>query len=152
MFRFYADSMLGKLSRFLRFLGYDTLYRTSESVEEMLRESKQNARVVLSRSRQVISLCTKLQIPFIYLTSTDISKQLQVIKESLSLEIFFPPKTMRCSLCNGDLVSREKKEILGRIPAGTTTYYDEFWECSKCSQIFWMGSHWDDIKRIIDAE
>ncbi len=48
MNKFYADSMLGKLSRFLRFFGYDTLYRTSESIGEMLATSSKEKRIVLS--------------------------------------------------------------------------------------------------------
>ncbi|MCK5305202.1 MAG: hypothetical protein KAJ72_08120, partial [Candidatus Heimdallarchaeota archaeon] len=51
MNKFYADSMLGKLARFLRFLGYDTLYRSEESVEKMLETSFEDNRIVLSKSK-----------------------------------------------------------------------------------------------------
>ena len=53
MCKFYADSMLGKLSRYLRFLGFDTLYRTDESIDEMLQISVDDNRNVLSRSQEV---------------------------------------------------------------------------------------------------
>jgi uncharacterized protein with PIN domain len=141
--------MFGKLARFLRMLGYDTLYRKAESVEEMLSESKQNNRLVVSGSGKIISICNKQQIESIYISSNDISEQLKEIKEGLQIIINFPPKEMRCSLCNGHLSSKNKSDIIDRIPEGTSKRYEEFWECDSCSQIFWLGSHWEDIKRII---
>ena len=151
MFRFYADSMLGKLSRFLRFLGYDTLYRREETVEEMLVISKNDSRIILSSSQSVHSLCKKQNIESIFLSSIEISDQLKVIKSNLNLEYQVPvnPDLMRCSVCNGSLKSKTKIEILSRIPEGTAKHYDNFWECESCSKIFWLGSHWEDIKRII---
>ncbi len=142
--------MLGKLARFLRFLGYDTLYRSKESIDEMLEESFQSKRILISQSQKVILLSEKKKTQSIHLTSTDISSQLQEIRESLGLSIIFPPETMRCSVCNGNLSFKEKQELLDRIPEGTAKHYDEFWECDSCAKIFWLGSHWEDIKRVIE--
>jgi uncharacterized protein with PIN domain len=59
---------------------------------------------------------------------------------------------MRCSLCNGNLTEVSKSSIIDRIPEGTSKRYEEFWECDSCTQIFWLGSHWEDIKRIINEK
>lgn len=142
--------MFGKLTRFLRFLGFDTLYRRNESVEEMLEESKQNERIVLSSSQSISSSCKKQQIQSIHLTSTDISDQLKDIKAILDITINFPPDNLRCSVCNGSLASRNKSEVVDRIPEGTAKHYDDYWECNSCSKIFWLGSHWEDIKKTIE--
>ena len=150
MHKFYTDSMLGKLARFLRFLGYDTLYRSEETIDEMLEESFRSTRILISQSQKVISLSEKKKIQSIYLDSIDISSQLQKIRDTLDFSIIFPPETMRCSVCNGNLTSKEKQELLDRIPEGTAKHYDEFWECDSCAKIFWLGSHWEDIKRVID--
>ncbi len=149
MFRFYADSMFGKLTRFLRFLGYDTLYRREETIEEMIKESKENGRIVLSSSQSVVSSCKKQQTQSIHLTLTDISDQLQYIKGTLNLSIIVPPTAMRCSRCNGSLSSRNKVEIIDRILEGTAKKYEEFWECDSCSKVYWLGSHWTEIKKTI---
>jgi len=149
MFSYYADSMFGKLARFLRMLGFDTKYRKEETVDEMLDLSKLEGRVVLSSSAMVNSKCKKLRIQSIKLSSTDISEQLEEVEKTLDFIIPFPPKKFRCSLCNGNLTSVNKSSILDRIPEGTSKTYEEFWECESCSQIFWLGSHWEDIKRIL---
>ena len=149
MCNFYTDSMFGKLARFLRMLGYDTLYRRDETIEDMLNESKHSNRILISSSEKVISKCNKLQIHSIKISSNDISEQLKQIEGLLEISFDTSPREMRCSLCNGLLISKNKLEIIDRIPAGTSRRYEEFWECDTCSQIFWLGSHWEDIKRII---
>ncbi|MHA1199031.1 MAG: Mut7-C RNAse domain-containing protein [Candidatus Heimdallarchaeaceae archaeon] len=150
MHKFYTDAMFGKLSRFLRFLGYDTLYRRTESVEEMLEVSKKNDRIVLTSSQSVDSLCIKRQIRSVHLTSIEISDQLRNIKSIFDIIITFPPDNSRCSMCNGTLTSRNKSEVQDRIPEGTALHYDDFWECDTCAKIFWLGSHWEDIKSTIE--
>ena len=142
--------MLGKLSRFLRFLGYNTLYRTEESVEEMLEISSSEERIVLSQAKQVVALCNKRNIQALSMPTTNISDQLLKLKSNLNLVFQIPPSEMRCSMCNGDLNKREKEEILESIPEGTAKHYDVFWQCSSCNKIYWMGSHWEEIKNILE--
>ncbi len=149
MCKFYADSMLGKLSRYLRFLGFDTLYRTNESVDEMLQVSVDDNRNVLSRSQEVFQLCIKREIKTLFLSNIEVSGQLREIKDYFDVDFTCHPLKMRCSLCNGDLKEKSKLDVLNRIPEGTAKNYDDFWECSKCLQIYWLGSHWEDIKKTI---
>ena len=52
--------MLGKLTRFLRFFGYDTLYRLNETEKEMLIHSLSEDRIILSRSRSLLEKSKKL--------------------------------------------------------------------------------------------
>ena len=141
--------MLGKLSRYLRFLGFDTLYRTDESIDEMLQISVDDNRNVLSRSQKVFQLCKKREIKTLFLTNISVSGQLREIRDNLNVDFTCHPLKMRCSVCNGDLKKKSKLDILNRIPEGTAKEYDDFWECSKCFKIYWVGSHWEDIKKTI---
>jgi uncharacterized protein with PIN domain len=149
MLKFYADSMLGKLSRFLRFFGYDTLYRSKEEVANMIEVSQKDDRIVLSQSKAVISKCRKKDVKAIPMPTLSIEEQLKTLKTELQIEFYVPPKNMLCSICNGIIVKKEKEEIIEKIPKGTALYYDDFWQCVECDKIFWLGSHWEDIKRII---
>ncbi len=149
MSNFYADSMLGKLSRYLRLLGFDTLYRNTESVNEMLQVSENDNRIVLSRSQDVFQSCSKRKIQTFLISNIEVSEQLKEIKDNFNTNFAYPPLKMRCSVCNGDLKEKSKLDILNRIPEGTAKNYDDFWECSKCFQIYWLGSHWEDIKKTI---
>ena len=142
--------MLGKLSRFLRFLGYNTLYRTEESVEDMLEISTKEERIVLSQARQVVALCKKRNIQALSMPTTNINDQLMKLKTNLNISFSIPPAEMRCSMCNGNLNRKDKDDIIESIPEGTAKFYDVFWQCSLCNKVFWMGSHWEEIKKIIE--
>ncbi|MHA1347260.1 MAG: Mut7-C RNAse domain-containing protein [Candidatus Heimdallarchaeaceae archaeon] len=149
MYKFYADSMLGKLARFLRFLGYDTLYRSEESVVKMLETSSQNNRIVLSKSSDIVNRCNKLNVKSLLIDTNDIGYQLKVLQEIFHLEMSIPPLKTRCSVCNNELIEKNKQEIINLIPESTAKYHDHFWQCSNCGKIYWIGSHWKDIEKII---
>jgi len=137
MLRFYADSMLGKLSRFLRFFGFSTLYRANETVEEMIEISQRNDLIVLSQSKDVIKKCKKFNVKALSLPTLSIVEQLFVLKNELEIEFTVPPKDMLCSICNGNIIRKEKEDIIEKIPKGTAKYYDDFWQCINCEKIFW---------------
>jgi uncharacterized protein with PIN domain len=150
MSKFYADSMLGKLSRFLRFFGYSTLYRTDETTEEMIETAKANNLIVLSQSKQVIAKCHKQEIRGFSMPTSSIENQLRVLKNEIDIDFEIPPKKMLCSLCNGVISKKVKEEIIDKIPKKTAQYHEDFWQCNECEKIYWLGSHWEDIKRIIE--
>ena len=54
----------------------------------------------------------------------------------------------RCLRCNGDLISVELDEVSARLPAKTRQYYDEFFLCQKCQQVYWKGSHYSRLHRL----
>lgn len=141
--------MLGKLTRYLRFLGYDTLYRRDDSIEKMLEISSKDNRVVLSKSKDIVNKCDKLNVSSLLLSMDDIGHQLKVLHDVLHLEMSLPPLDTRCSLCNSVLIEKNKQEIINLIPKGTSDHFDRFWQCSTCGKIYWIGSHWKDIEKII---
>jgi len=53
-FRFVADAHLGGLARFLRMLGFDTLYRNAFADEEIRRLADAERRIVLTRDRELL--------------------------------------------------------------------------------------------------
>jgi uncharacterized protein with PIN domain len=151
MNKFYADSMLGKLARFLRFLGYDTLYRSEESVEKMLETSIEDNRIVLSKSKDIVNKCNKLSIKSFFMSANEIEYQLRVLHNVLHLEMSTPPLNTRCSMCNNELIEKNKEEIINLIPKRTASHHDRFWQCSACGKIYWIGSHWKDIEKTITS-
>ena len=32
----------------------------------------------------------------------------------------------------------------------TSMYYDNFWKCPGCGQIYWQGTHWKRIEKTLD--
>jgi uncharacterized protein with PIN domain len=56
----------------------------------------------------------------------------------------------RCIRCNGLLEPVPKEAIRDRLPPHTAQYYDEFRMCQVCGQIYWKGSHYERMQRLID--
>ncbi len=53
----------------------------------------------------------------------------------------------RCALCNGLIQVVAKEEILDKLEPLTRKYYDEFYRCTGCGQIYWKGSHYDKLMK-----
>jgi len=135
-----VDEMLGRLSRYLRFLGYDTEYVHGVADEEIARRSRAEHRRVITRDR---ALAAGLPSS-ILLTRTDIAGQMQELARaypSLRRQV----RLDRCTLCNGELVRLEE----GRsppagppgTPAGVLVGKVPLFRCSRCAHLFWEGSH-----------
>ena len=84
-----------------------------------------------------------------FITFNDIGYQLKTLHDVLHLEISIPPLNTRCSVCNNELIEKNKQEIINLIPKGTERHHDRFWQCSTCGKIYWIGSHWKAIEKII---
>jgi len=47
----------------------------------------------------------------------------------------------RCLRCNGLLSTVPKEAVIGQLEPLTRLYYNDFQQCSRCSQPYWRGSH-----------
>ena len=143
---FICDVHLGRLCKYLRMLGLDTLYSNQYTPEEMIAVSRQEKRIILSRSYQ---LTRHKDVTHSYwIRSSDPLEQIRDLISKLDLATQTDPLT-RCLNCNGKLVPVEKKEILHRLQARTAKYYKEFFNCPACNQIYWKGSHYENMLEFI---
>jgi uncharacterized protein with PIN domain len=55
----------------------------------------------------------------------------------------------RCLRCNGLLEPVAKAAVLDQLEPKTRLYYDDFQQCDSCRQIYWRGSHYDDLARLV---
>ncbi|MCX6237300.1 MAG: twitching motility protein PilT [Bacteroidia bacterium] len=139
---FICDVHLGWLSKYLRMLGMDTLYSNKYTPEEIIDFSRQEKRIILSRSYQ---LTRQTEVTHSYwIRSSEPLEQLKDLINKLDLINLTDPFT-RCLNCNGKLVPVEKQEILHRLEARTAKYYEEFFNCQTCNQIYWKGSHYENM-------
>ena len=136
--RFVADSMLGSLARWLRMLGYDTLYKKDLEDDELARLASAEKRRILTRDRNLAK-----EPDAIFIESDDLESQLRLVNEVCKLS--FDEDLIRCSVCNGELKDMPKEDAKGRIPDGAFASNDRFWKCGDCDKIFWRGSHWQGI-------
>jgi len=133
--KFVADAMLGRLARWMRFLGYDVIYLKNVEDSYVVRVARSQDRILLTRDRG-IPLHFKVNCLLIH--SEDIYEQLkQLLKE-------FPPsnnKIRRCMDCNEPLLKIDKEEVKEQVPEYIWIHQQEFCLCPKCRKIFWEGTH-----------
>ena len=141
---FILDVHLGKLARILRMLGFDALYRTDYDDPEIIHIALDEHRIILTRDRRM--LFNKCITHGHWLHSTNAEEQAREVIERFDL-LGRIRRFLRCPLCNGLLQHADKQYILDRLEPLTIKYYEEFYECPDCLQLYWKGTHFD---RIVD--
>ncbi|WP_084385959.1 Mut7-C RNAse domain-containing protein [Methanoculleus horonobensis] len=146
--RFLTDRMLGTLTRYLRFMGYDTMSANSlspgSSREDtlLLEIAGRDDRLLLTRDRE---LARRGGEQAVYIASEEIIAQIRQIAD---LGLIEPEIRMsRCSLCNTRLRPATLREIREARYAPRSTRGKEFSWCPVCRKLYWMGSHGHRLER-----
>jgi uncharacterized protein with PIN domain len=64
-------------------------------------------------------------------------------------EFGLPLRAPHCMACGGALESVPKAHVEGRIPPRTAVWKDEYFVCTGCGGLFWKGTHWEKIERLL---
>ena len=151
--KFMADGMLGKLTRWLRLAGYDVAYvgdlklPPERQDDELIARAKSVKRMLLTSDLALYKRARKADVKTLLVTSDDVVSQLAEVSKRIRHIIEITPESSRCPVCNGLLVLVNRAEIIGLVPATVIKTHNEFWRCTKCKKIYWLGTHW---KTIID--
>jgi uncharacterized protein with PIN domain len=152
--KFLVDAMLGKLARFLRIFGYDTVYANDlisfyhmDPIpdEKLLQFALVNKRIIITKD---LVFYLKIKNNGILLEGEGVYNYLKQLKSKLNLQFNFKITNGRCSVCNGTLIRVENKDSIKHlVQPETFKNYSDFYKCSNtaCGQIFWEGSHITDI-------
>lgn len=146
--RFIADAHLGALAKYLRVLGFDTLYRNDYGDREVAQIAQRDRRIVLSRDRGLLMRRSITHGCFVH--STRPLAQIEEILRRLDLYRSVRPFT-RCLLCNAVLTTLSREEAAARVPDGTAAYYQKFHTCRCCDRVYWAGSHFRHLQRVLAA-
>jgi hypothetical protein len=141
--RLLADAMLGRLARWLRLIGYDTVYTASLTDHQIAARARAEERIVLTRDR---ALTQRRGIRCLFVDSQVLEEQLDQVVTALG-----PPRTdvARCSKCNTPLVPVTRSQVQSEVPSYVFETHDQFHRCTKCNQIYWPGSHWDNVQHVV---
>jgi len=146
--RFLCDHMLGSLARWLRFLGYDTMYPEAMDDTKLLKLARAEGRFLLTRD---IELSERAGKDGMLVKSIELEGQLRVVKRELHLDLDDARLLTRCSLCNTPLEDVPKARVKGMVPEAVFERQEEFWRCPGCGQLYWPGSHYDKIREKLGA-
>jgi uncharacterized protein with PIN domain len=140
---FVLDVQLGRLAKYLRMVGFDTLYRNDFKGKEIIHRSEKEKRIILTRD--VSLLKNKSVTRGCWIRSLLPEQQLMEVIQRFDLSSQIRP-FQRCLICNGMIESVEKSSVLKKIPPKTALYFDVFYHCLSCGKIYWLGSHYERMK------
>jgi uncharacterized protein with PIN domain/sulfur carrier protein ThiS len=144
--RFILDVHLGRLAAYLRMLGFDTLYQNDYDDPILSRISMDEDRILLTCDRQLLM---RSCVTHGYFVRSRVPRQ-QLAEIMSRFDLYDGQQPFRhCMKCNGKIEPVDKKRIESRLLAKTRKYYDEFFICINCNKIYWKGTHYQKMKKMI---
>jgi uncharacterized protein with PIN domain len=151
--KFITDRMLGTLTRYLRFMGYDTtsangLLEGDKKEDSVLLEiARKEHRLLLTKDAE---LARRGDTSGLLIMSDDVIEQLQqlidqhLVKRRLAMS--------RCSLCNTELREANSCEIENTAYAPKDWRNLSFFWCQRCKKLYWNGSHGRQLEQRVERE
>ena len=144
--RFVLDVHLGKLARYLRLLGFDTLYERDYADADIAAISASESRIVLTRDKGLLK--RKEVTRGYWLRNTQPRAQLAEVVRALDLrrrvELF-----TRCMVCNRIVETVDESEVRDALPAGLRGQFGRIARCPGCERLYWPGSHYDRLAELV---
>ncbi len=140
--KFITDTNLGKLAKWLRILGYDTVSYRGEADRKFLRKAESEGRVVLTRKKDMAT--RQFSGKLVTVGSDHVQEQLGEVMEKLSIAADLGQLFSICLRCNEALEAVEKEDVAGMVPAFVYDTQSAFRRCPSCKGIYWPGTHIDN--------
>ena len=149
--KFMVDSNVGKLARWLRMMGYDTLFFEGSDDSRMVATALKEDRVILTRDTQIMRrrVVTSGRLKVILIDSDEPEQQMRQVIKTLNLDSQFRPFSI-CLECNQPLESRSKQQVQNLVPPYVFQTQNQYMECPACHRIYWRGTHWEAMSRNLE--
>jgi uncharacterized protein with PIN domain len=134
--------MLGRLAKWMRLLGFDTSYYRNTNGKTIIYHSRKEGRRILTRSK----ILSEKYDDAILIKSEHIMDQLRQITKAVAIKSPFS----RCSICNIETEDVRKQTIQEDVPPYVFEIHNDFKRCPACGRIFWKGTHYKEIKKVIN--
>jgi len=138
-FKFITDAALGKLAKWLRLLGYDTIVFPKQAGREMLRLADVERRIVLTRRKDMLERQFSGRLYFVH--GIEIAHQLKEVIRKYTLKINNQAMFSRCIKCNEKLISITREEVCNLVPSFVFENSSAYNKCLNCCKIYWSGTH-----------
>jgi uncharacterized protein len=146
--KFLVDGMLGKLTRWLRMMGQDVVYSVKLGDDELLDLVKNESRALLTRDFELYKCAIARGLAAFYVDDRTESRRLAQVAKRYGVPLEIDMDKSHCPICNTPLKAVPREQLKDKLEKNTS-YYDAFWRCPNCGQIYWQGAHWKQIQQTL---
>jgi uncharacterized protein with PIN domain len=149
--RFIVDTNVGKLARWLRMLGYDTLFINDVDDNELIAIGLNDKRVLLTKDTQIMlrRVVTSGRLKAVLIEDDNPKDQLRQVARMMKVDQ--ERKFTRCLECNKLLVPKGKDDVRALVPAYVFNTQSQYFQCPACQRIYWRGTHWQRMNQEMEA-
>ncbi len=145
-FSFAADRTLGKLVKWMRILGFDTICELEISSKSFF-DNLEGTRILLTRTKKIQEKFSTYRTVFI--TSNFLVEQLKQVVNQIGINLADTRPFSRCIHCNLPIGEVNKNDVYGLVPDYIWETQETFNRCGHCERIYWPGSHAENSKAVI---
>jgi uncharacterized protein len=148
---FIVDHNVGKLARWLRLMGYNSVFFTGKDDGLMVKQALAEDRILLTRDTGIIKrrLITSGRVKAILLESEEPKRQMRQLLTALDLKAQACPFTL-CLEDNAPLAAASPADVKDRVPPYVFKTQTQYVECPACRRVYWRGTHWLAMLHKID--
>ena len=141
-----VDINVGRLAKWLRAMGYDTIFPKENGDNELVRIALRENRVLVTRDAGIaLSRVVRLgQMSVALIEKDDLRSQLKQLVQDLELDL--SGGFSLCVRCNEPLHSIDKQDVVDLLPPYVLLTQPKFFECPECRRVYWPGTHWANMK------
>ena len=140
---FICDRTVGRLSKWLRILGFETHFlRTVDDIELIAHVMKKDNSIFITRNMDIFIKIGKKEKYL--LKAADFRQQIREVSKLFPLgwaENIFT----KCLMCGNNLLKIDRDDIKDSVPDYIFEDRNEFKICPICDKIYWRGSHYNRI-------
>ena len=145
---FIADRTVGKLAKWLRILGYDTVYWRSDDLRGLLRRARNEGRILITKDAKLYKDTGSLKALLIHEDNPFL--QLQEVVRFFRIPVKKEMLFSRCLICNAPLEAIDAEEAKEEVPEYIYRTHQEFSRCPSCRKIYWAGTHYDHMAAVVE--
>jgi uncharacterized protein len=141
--KFIVDANVGKLVKWLRMMGFDTVFFDEPDDGGMVKIALAQGRIIITKDSEFMKrrAITGGRVRAILVAGDNSENQMMAVLRKLDLLGRERPFT-RCLECNTPLEEIDKDEAEKLVPPRVSELQDQYMVCPACRRIYWRGTHW----------
>jgi hypothetical protein len=136
--RFVADSMLGRLAKWLRAFGFDVDYHPFRDDHGVIARARERGAIALTGDAEFPQ---PADVRVIFVASDHLPEQLEQLARDVPLHLTQARPFTRCIVCNQALLPVTRDQVWRDIPPFIYLTNESYARCPDCGRVYWEGSH-----------